>query len=401
MTACPSLATEGAFLSSLLDHLDCQGRTIGAVGYQALAESGSPISIALTGILTIFIALFGLRMILGAPVSVRESVLAVAKIGVVLLIATSWPAFRTVIHDVIVEGPAQLATAIGGPSALPGSNGDLTPRLQRVDSAVVRLTTLGSGRNDLTSQTPVGPNGVTAQAERAPIADDLAFSAARVAFLSSVVAASALVDLGAGVLLALAPLFASLLLFDMTRGLFAGWLRALVFIVLASVTVTVLLGVELALLEPWVSRMLQLRQARLIVAQAPTELLVLCLAFALALAGSMALLLRLAFMTHIALSLPRIDAIAERFRRDPGDRKTLASSPETASTRAFAVANAVAAAQRRESTSRTGAARSSPVRLSGRTGEPQATGSGARAASAMKRAKPRKSLASTLRDRKA
>lgn len=399
MAGCPPLATEGAFLSSLLNHIDCQGQTIGAAGYQALANPGSPIAIALTGVLTIFIALFGLRMVLGATPSLREGVLAVVKIGVVLVLATSWPAYRTVIYDVVVHGPAQLAQAVAGSSALPGAQGDLTHRLQRVDNAITRLTTLGSGRGDLTSQSPLGPNGVAAPMERAPISDDLALGSARIAFLSSITAAFALVHLGAGILLALAPLFAGLLLFDMARGLFLGWLRALIFTLLASVTLTIILGVELALLEPWLSQTLQLRAARVITAQAPIELLVLCLGFAVALAGTLGVILRLSFTTHVQFDLQKL--VPWQGLVSPADSKrgSAAASGEAGPARAVAVANAVAAAQRRETASRALGA-SQRLHAAGATAALMpAPSTGGSAAAPLRRTKPRKSLASTLRDR--
>src|SRR5690606_23272413 len=156
---------------------------------------------------------------------------------------------------------------------------------------------------DLTSRSPTGPGGSPVEPERSPVADDLAFGAARVAFLSGVVGAFALVRLGAGVLLALAPLFAALLLFDLARGVFAGWLRALVFTILASIAATILLGVELALLEPWLTHILGLRHARVVTAQAPVELLVLCLGFTAALVGAFGLLLRLAFAVQVQLNV--------------------------------------------------------------------------------------------------
>lgn len=401
MSACPSLATGDAFLSSLLGHIDCQGETIGAAGYQALADPGSPISVALTGLLTIFIALFGFRMILGGAPSLRDGVMAIVKIGVVLLIATSWPAYRTVIYDVIVHGPVQLSRAIGQSSGLPGSDGDLTSRLQGADTAIVRLTTLGSGRNDLTAQNPVGPTGAATQPERAPLADDLAFGTARIAFLSSVVAAFALVRLGAGILLALAPLFAGLLLFNMGRGLFAGWLRALVFTVLGSITLAVLLGVELALLEPWLAQALRLRYANVVTAEAPIELLVLSLAFATALAGVFILILWLTFTVHVQVDLQKLAALKGPTDKAGGMQPPLAAGIGTGPARATAVANAVAAAQRRESASPAGRTMQR-LRLSGATEAPAAASStdGQMSKLAIRRRTPRKSPASTLRDRR-
>lgn len=400
VASCPTLSAGSAFLSTLLQHIDCQGQTIGAIGYQALADPGSPLSIALTALLTTFIALFGLRMVLGETPTLRDGVLAVVKIGVVLLIATSWPAYRTLVYDVIVHGPAQLSTAIGVPSGLPGANGDLVGHLQISDDAIARLTTLGSGRNDLSSVSATAGSGPVEPLERAPITDDLAFGSARVLFLSSILAAFAVVRLGAGVLLALAPLFAGLLLFDAARGLFVGWARALLFTMLSSVAVTIILGVELALLEPWLTQMLRLRYAKIVTPEAPVELLVMCLTFALALAGAIAMILRLSFAQQVPLGTNRI--FGTQSVTDQSEPKNISVPPDTdRPARALGVANAVAAAQRREGASRAGTSSGRGLRP---TTQPVASSQGggvslATSSQALRRRRPRKSIASALRDR--
>jgi type IV secretion system protein VirB6 len=356
MASCPALASGETFVSSLFLHIDCQAEAIGTYGYQALASPGSPISLALTGLLTIFIALFGLRIALGQPPALPDVVIGVVRIGVVLLIATSWPAFRTVVYAVIVESPAQLSAVIGRSAGLPGGQTELVTHLQASDAAMARLITVGSGRNDLSSRPPQSAAG-SSEAPRGPISDDVAFGSARVLFLSSAIAAHAVVRITAGLLLALAPLFAGLLLFDMARGLFAGWLRALIFTLLASVLTTVVIGVELALLDPWLAGVLRLREARIITASAPLELLVLCLAFAIALAAAFGVLLRLAFTMNLSLSLP---SLARRIDEATASMAPVASgtgpvlNPITAGSgggtpsRALVLASALQAAQRRE-----------------------------------------------------
>jgi type IV secretion system protein VirB6 len=297
---CSPVRTGEQFLSSLLGHVDCQAQALGTLGYQALAAPSSPLSPVLTALLTIFIALFGLRLMLGEPPRLATGVLSIAKIGIVITLATSWSAYGTVVYDVVVDAPGQLGAAIAGPSGLPGADQDMVQRLQQVDTAMRRLTDLGSGRNDLVSLPPVGASPEDPQ--RAPIDDDPAFGWARVVFLSSVVGAAMAVRVTAGVLLALAPLFAGFLLFDFARGVFAGWLRALLFAVLGSLAINLLLGVQLAIMEPWLSQVLQLRQAKVVAGTAPIELLILCLMFAIGLAGSLAVLLKLAFTLHLPAS---------------------------------------------------------------------------------------------------
>lgn len=405
MTTCPALSTGDAFLSALLRHIDCQGETLGAAGYRLLADPASPLALVLTALLTIFVALFGLRMMLGETPTLRDGVMAVAKIGVVLAIATSWPAYRTVVYDVVVDGPAQLGALIGGSARLPGAGSDQIARLQAADLTLTRLINLGTGRSDVTALTPPADTVAGQPPRRTPLPDDPAFGTARVVFLASTVGAFAVVRLTAGVLLALAPLFAGLLLFGLSRGLVIGWARALFFVLLASIAVTILLGVELALLEPWLAQVTALRQARTITATAPVELLILCLGFALALAGSLAVVLRLAFTIDPSL-VQRIGAVAPSpLPASPQPILTVLPPPaaDRPAPRAHAVADALFAAQRREqaaqaptSSGSSGRGSSARVRASASADDFTLPALG----ETLRRTLPRKSLGAALRDRR-
>jgi type IV secretion system protein VirB6 len=407
MATCPALSTGDAFLSSLLLHIDCQAQVIGSTGYQSLASPGSFVSLALTGLLTLFVALFGLRLMMGETPTVRDGLTAVIKIGVVLTLAGSWPAYKTVVYDLIIEGPEQIAAAVAGPAALPGAGGDsaLIARLQAADSAIIRLTNLGTGREP--AATLPSSSG---EQQRFPIADDPAFGWARVVFLTGIIAAFAVVRLTAGVLLALAPLFAGLLLFDLARGLLSGWARALVFTLLASVATALVLGVELAVLEPWLAQAVRMRQAATLAPSAPVELLVLSLGFVIALAGALAVLLRLSFMTHLpdvrlpmAWAAPAPSPTAMLSSHQPAlpsapllDR----SSVPTPSSRALVVADALRASQRREQ-AQANLVVSAPSRAPSVRATPNADPfSLPDVGQTLRRTKPRQSLAAALRDRR-
>jgi type IV secretion system protein VirB6 len=351
LSTCPGLASGDAFLGSLLQHIDCQGRTLGLSGYEALAAPGSPIGLVLTSVLVIFVALFGLRLASGEA-TLRDAVIAVVKIGIVLTLATNWPAFQVVVYDVVVDGPAQVGQALGLSPDTGGAD-PLINRLQGADQAIIRLTNIGTGREDFTVL-PSAAGALSGEAaQRFPISDNPAFGWARVIFLSSSVAAFAVVRLTAGLLLALTPLFAALLLFDMAKGLFVGWVRALVFTCMGSVALVVVFGVELALLEPWLNETTSLRRAGGVVASAPVELLVLCLGFAVALTGSLGLLLRMSFMVQAPRHNPISPAGAPTAWAMPAPTVATTSSERLAAdpppSRALVVADAVASAQRRES----------------------------------------------------
>src|SRR3546814_11822995 len=109
--------------SSDLRFLDCQAQLIGAEGYRALAAPGSTASILLTGLITLLIAFIGYRMLLGQTPTIREGVLTFVKLGLVLTLATSWPAYQALVYALILRAPAELAPPIGGPAGPPGSGG--------------------------------------------------------------------------------------------------------------------------------------------------------------------------------------------------------------------------------------------------------------------------------------
>jgi type IV secretion system protein VirB6 len=355
MIAVCSPASSGvAFARRMLDFVDCQAQAIGAGGYQALAAPGSTLSLVLTGFLTLFVAFFGYRLLFGQTPSVRDGVLALVKIGIVLALATSWAAYRTLIYDVALRGPAELAADIGRPAALPGSAGGLGNRLAIADRAFELLAIAGTGQAGVAAPQPAPQAqmpGVTP--EMFPGFNTFAIGGARVTFLTAALGALALVRLVAGLLLALGPFFLAFLLFESTRGLFEGWLRALAGAALGAVGTAVVLGVQLALLEPWLVDLLTRRYAGQAIPGAPVELLVATLLFALVLLGVLYAAARVA----LGFRLPPAwhwaqaglgAAMRGEQARIAGVGREGAEAPAFGRSRAAAVVDAVAASQRRE-----------------------------------------------------
>lgn len=289
--ACPAIITGDQFLSRVLTHIDCQASILGSYGFQALGEPGSLASNVMVGLLTLFVALIGLRFLFGPGPGPRDLVYDALKVGLVLTMAFSWPAFRTVIHDVVVNGPAEVAAAIS-PDELTGPSTQLLPRLQAADQQIVELTSTGAGRQTGQilegSQAGAGFSGSGLQ-------DDTALGYSRLAYLSGILGPFALLRILAGLLLAIAPLAAGLLLFEATRGLFAGWLRGLVLSMLGILGVTMVLALQLSVIEPWLADALRVRALGYGIPSAPTELLALTIAFAIVQFAIIWLLAKVAF----------------------------------------------------------------------------------------------------------
>ncbi|WP_379554170.1 type IV secretion system protein [Qipengyuania sp. DGS5-3] len=279
--ACPQILTGSEFLPRVLEHIDCQSRSLGTFGYQSLAEPGSLAATVMTGLLTVFIALFALRLLFGPAPGARDTVYDVLKIGIVLTLAFSWPAWKVLVHDVVLEGPAQIAAAISSP-ALGEAGTGFAERLRATDAALVELTETGTGRN---SGALIEGDSLGGSFAGSALRDENAFGSARLVFLASVIGSLALLRLAAGLLLALAPLAAGLLLFGMTRGLFSGWLRGLVLTLVGTLGASLVLAIEMAILGPWLDDVLRVRALGYATPSAPIELFAMTLAFAAVLIG--------------------------------------------------------------------------------------------------------------------
>lgn len=329
--ACEAVRSGERFLAGTLNQLDCQAQTIGSYGYGALADPASPVALVLASLLTVFVALFGLRLLLGRDIAGRDVILDLLRVGIALTLATSWPAWRTLGYNLVIAGPGEIFRSIGLAAGLPGSSGDLVSRLQRVDEGLAVLNTLGTGRLGVAS------------------GDWFQLGLARSAFLTGTIVPQALVRLSAGLLLALAPLMAGLLLFGVTRNIFAGWARALVMVFLASIAVSLVQAAQLAVVEPWLQEALARRAAQTETLDVAIEAQSLMLGFGLAALGLVALMARVAFST-IAASAP-LAGLAQSFERTRNGGALRSSNLAIAldsTSRARSVAYAVGEAMTRE-----------------------------------------------------
>ncbi|MFN3591107.1 MAG: type IV secretion system protein [Thermaurantiacus sp.] len=339
----------GGLVSGILDFVDCQAQAIGMGGHQALAAPGSGFAIALNILLVLFIALFGYRLLLGERLQLRDGVLAAIKVGIVFTLAFSWPAYQTLVYDVVFRAPAEIAAAIGRPAGIPGSDGGLVARLDGADRSFVALNALGIGAG---LPAPVSTWQAGAPPRQPPSTfEPFALGGARVFYLLGALGGFAVVRLTAGLLLAIGPLFVAFLLFDSTRGLFAGWLRVLAGAALAAVGAALVLGVQLALLEPRLAELLTWRSAGYAIPGAAVELFAVSLAFALATLA--ALMASWRVTSGFGFPGPRSHAAPDSRRRsddrqqEPWPRRAV-SDEAGARSRAAAVADSVITMQRRE-----------------------------------------------------
>jgi type IV secretion system protein VirB6 len=157
----------------------------------------------------------------------------------------------------------------------------------------------------------------------------------------------------AGLMLALGPFFIAFLLFDGTRSLFEGWVRVLGGAALAAVGVAIALGLELALIEPWLSAVLARRMAGEALPTMPSELFVLVTLFTIVVTASLYGCARVAqaFRLPLQVLAGRVDdrqVLARRTTTTTAGRQNAAAEGERS--RAAAVASMLTAMNRREYT---------------------------------------------------
>jgi type IV secretion system protein VirB6 len=256
-------------------YLDCQARALGENGFQALAGGALGTSL-LSGLLTIFIGIVGYRFLLGATPNLREGAGWTVRVGLVLALLTAWPAFQTLVYNVAVDGPNQLAGILLPASGLPAE--ELSGRVQSAYDTI-RLGSIDSAE----AQPPAAT--ATADPEGAQPAGRLQFQPAlpRTASLF-VISTSGFVGalrIGVGFLLAIAPLPIMCLLFDSTLGVFSGWVRALSGLALATLSATIATALGLVAVEAQLARVQALRFGGSLEAVDPQAVTVIVMLFAL------------------------------------------------------------------------------------------------------------------------
>ena len=259
--------TQPGLAARLLADTDCQAFGLVERGYAALSSPDSSTSAALTGLMVIAVALFGYRLLLGRGFALSDVTGLVIRLGIVLVIASSWATWSTVAYDTLARAPTRIAgelvAAIDGPQPLVG----LQTSLDQIEAGSVGWRQRAGIASPL-----VGGPSTTAMA--------LTVSS----FLLTITTVGLLViaRLLLALLLAIAPVMAGFLLFNATRGLLEGWIRAMLGAALVPLAVLVLFSVELAILKPMLDRVLAQQASGLFEAASVTPIAMVVIVFSLA-----------------------------------------------------------------------------------------------------------------------
>lgn len=250
MNACADLAAGAAGgVAPALAAVDCLASQMASSAFSRLFGSEGALLPALTILLTLYIAVFAFALITGrSRLGVAVLTPRMMTLGLVLTFATSWMAWQQVVWNLAVGAPDQIAGVLMG--AQDAGNGGSATQLfaQRIDMVVGAIAEAASsgGQQD---------GGVAAQ----QAANGGAFSPQGLMWLGAMLLLLGTVGvlvtsrIALAVLLATGPVFVVLALFPRTRGLTAGWLRALVLTGLTPLFVTLAGSLMLELAVPVVA----------------------------------------------------------------------------------------------------------------------------------------------------
>lgn len=292
IAACSTPAGPPSLARDVLASTDCFIADRVEQTYAQLLAPGGSFATALTAALTIYVALYGYRLILGqASLSMGDLVPQFVKIGIVLALVTSWPSYQRLAFRLLFNGPQEIAGAIisrsgdGGPEEVILKLQDLFDDMTEFAGEAWPQHTQSSVEPTSSAETAPDPAALSAGADRnganlplgsqptyganrelgpPAVPSGVPFSLGSPQFVAISLWASALLMLAASVglllivkiilavLLAFGPVFIALALFPATRGLFEGWLRPTTKFALVPMIVLPLTAVMVVVLGPFV-----------------------------------------------------------------------------------------------------------------------------------------------------
>ena len=243
MAICPAPAEEG-MVGGVLETVDCHIRLLVHDTYRELVGPNTLFATAFTGLLTIYIALLGYQLLFGrGGLRVTELPILALKLGLILAFLTSWAAYQTLIFNLLFDGPAEIMRVLIGPLSERGAgfDGDVMGGVQRafedMSGAASIYGGMASPSANLLQGGPMLGSGL------------LWLTAITLLLLTLGLIIAAKIVLA--FLLAIGPIFIGMLLFDQTRGLFEGWMRATFSAAMAPLAVHVFGAVMLMILQPF------------------------------------------------------------------------------------------------------------------------------------------------------
>lgn len=214
MSGCDALVQEAsAGVAASLRAVDCVSAEATTSAFTRLFGTQGALLPALTILLTLYVGFFALMLLTGrSRLSVGTLTPRMIMLGLVLTFTTSSVAYQGVVWNLTVGAPDQIA------GILMGAKGSATQLFaNRIDIILNAIAQTASEATQGAAARPASPGSFTPS--------NVMWMGSLLLLLGTVgVLLTARIALA--VLLALGPVFITLVLFQGTRGLFAGWLRA-------------------------------------------------------------------------------------------------------------------------------------------------------------------------------
>lgn len=262
-------------ITGLLADTDCQAFGLVERGYAALSAPGSATATAITSLMVIAVAFFGYQLMLGRGLRLADLTGLALRLGFVIVLAASWSSLQGAAYDTLARAPTRVAdqmiTALGVPPPLEGVQNSL----DKIEQASIGWRQRAGIASPLVGGPPTTAMTLNISAFL------LTMTTAGLLVVARVVLA---------LLLALTPVIAGFLLFNATRGLLEGWLRAMLAAALVPIGVLTLTAVELAIVTPMLDRILAQQAGGQYLADSVTPLGLVTLVFTAAIVASLAAL---------------------------------------------------------------------------------------------------------------
>jgi type IV secretion system protein VirB6 len=239
VSSCPTFGDGGpSGIAEALRVVDCMSGEAASFAFSRLFGSSALLGQALTAALTLYIAWYAIGLLTGrTSLSVSSLTPRMMTMGVALTFATSWVAYQSVIWNLLVGAPDQIA------SLLIGTRGSATSLFAD------RLDTIFAVVAQAAAATEAAAAGGMHQSSSLASGPDLLWLSALLLLLGTVgVLLVARIALAA--MLALGPIFIICGLFEGSRGLFEGWLKAAVMFALTPLLAVLIGGGTIAMLSP-------------------------------------------------------------------------------------------------------------------------------------------------------
>lgn len=228
----------GAGIGASLRAIDCAASEMSQAAFSRIFGPEGAFVLPLQIVLTIFVALLGYGLITGR-LRIGLSALAprIFTFIAVVTFATSWIAFQNVFWNLTVGGPDQIA------GVLMGTQGSATTIFaDKLDVVMYSLMEASGGAGASETTSIFSPPGL--------------LWAGGTMLLLGTVGVLATCKIALAVLLALGPIFIVTALFASTRGLFSGWLKAVVLMALAPLFAVLAGSLMLELAAPVLSALM-------------------------------------------------------------------------------------------------------------------------------------------------